>query len=161
MGERLTAAVITISDRCHAGEMVDRSGPAVASMLAEAGFETGDPEIVPDEVSRIAEAILAAERLGRGLIVTTGGTGLAPRDVTPQATLSVIDYEVPGLGEEMRRAGIASTPMAMISRAVAGVRGGSLVVNLPGSERGARESLAAVLPALEHAVRLLGGERSH
>ncbi|MGH7777264.1 MAG: MogA/MoaB family molybdenum cofactor biosynthesis protein [Candidatus Dormibacterales bacterium] len=161
MGEGLTAGVITVSDRCHAGEMEDRSGPAVAAMLRKAGFEAGQPEVVPDEREMIADAIRAAQERGCALIVTTGGTGLSPRDVTPQATISVVDYEVPGLAEQMRRAGLSSTPMSMISRATAGVRKDSLVLNLPGSERGARESLAAVTPALHHAVRLLRGEKAH
>ena len=98
---------------------------------------------------------------GYALIVTTGGTGLGPRDVTPEATAAVLDFEVPGLAEAMRAAGLQKTPLAALSRAVAGVRGGSLIVNLPGSVRGATESLEAVLPALEHAVRLTRGETAH
>ncbi|MGH7904025.1 MAG: MogA/MoaB family molybdenum cofactor biosynthesis protein [Candidatus Dormibacteraceae bacterium] len=157
----MRAWVITVSDRCAAGEMEDRSGPAVVAMLAGAGFDIPATETVPDDRDRIASALAAAAQLGHDLIVTAGGTGLGPRDVTPQATESVLDYQVPGLAEQMRRAGLATTPMSALSRAVAGVRGQSLILNLPGSERGARESLAAVLPTLEHAVRLLHGATAH
>jgi molybdenum cofactor synthesis domain-containing protein len=147
--------VITVSDRGSAGEAEDRSGPAVAKLLEEAGIEVTARHLVADEIPEIRALLREA---AADLIVTTGGTGLAVRDVTPQATLQEIDYEVPGMAEEMRRVGLRSTPMAMVSRAVAGVRGRTLVLNLPGSERGATESLAAVLPALGHALRLLRGE---
>ena len=150
--------MITVSDRCAAGEAEDRSGPAVAELLEAAGFEVIGRQVIPDEIDEIRAALHEA---GADLVVTTGGTGLAARDVTPQATLGEIDYEVPGLAEEMRRAGRESTPMAILSRGVAGVRGRSLIVNLPGSERGATESLAAVLPALGHALQLLAGRTAH
>lgn len=114
--------------------------------------------VVPDEVDAIRNALRSG---GPGLIVTTGGTGLAVRDVTPEATADLIEREVPGIAEEMRRAGVAATPMAILSRGLAGVMGSSLVINLPGSVRGATESLAAVLPALGHAVDLLAGESGH
>jgi molybdenum cofactor biosynthesis protein B len=133
----------------------------VAGLLTGGGFEVGAVQIVPDEREQIAGALTAAAEAGYDLVVTTGGTGLGPRDVTPQATAAVLDFEVPGLAEAMRRAGLASTPLAALSRGVAGVRRGTLIVNLPGSVRGATESLAAVLPALPHAVKLLQGDTGH
>jgi molybdenum cofactor synthesis domain-containing protein len=150
--------VITVSDRCAAGEAEDRSGPAVAAMLEEAGIEVTGRHVIPDESDEIRALLREA---GSDLVVTTGGTGLGPRDVTPQATALELDYEVPGLGEEMRRAGLASTPLSMLSRGLAGVRGRTLLLNLPGSARGATESLAAVLPALGHALELLQGRTAH
>lgn len=141
--------------------MEDRSGPAVVAVLARAGLEVAPAEVIPDDWGRIVDALLEAERQGAALVVTTGGTGLAARDLTPQATRSVIDHEVPGLAEQMRRVGVASNPMAMLSRGLAGVRGKTLVLNLPGSERGATESLEAVLPVLGHALNLLAGETGH
>ena len=155
------AFVLTISDRGHAGEMADQSGPAVAGLLAGSGFEVAPVQIVPDERELIAGALTAAAEAGYDLVVTTGGTGLGPRDVTPQATAAVLDFEVPGLPEAMRQAGLASTPLAALSRGIAGVRRGTLIVNLPGSVRGATESLQAVLPALPHAVKLLHGHTAH
>jgi len=150
--------VITVSDRCSAGQAEDRSGPALAHMLEEAGFPVVGRSLVPDEVAEIRAALREA---GADLVVSTGGTGLAARDVTPQATSMEIDYEVPGLAEEIRRVGVASTPMAVLSRGLAAVRGRSLVLNLPGSERGATESLAAVLPVLGHALQQLAGRTEH
>ena len=152
---------VTVSDSRHAGQNPDQSGPAVASLLRKAGYELAPVTIVPDERDQIGAAIKDAVVAGYALIVTTGGTGLGPRDVTPEATAAVLDFEVPGLAEAMRAAGLQKTPLAALSRAVAGVRGGSLIVNLPGSVRGATESLEAVLPALEHAVRLTRGETAH
>jgi molybdenum cofactor biosynthesis protein B len=153
--------VLTISDRGHAGTLADESGPAVAGLLAGGGFEVAPVQIVPDERDLIAGALTEAAEAGYDLVVTTGGTGLGPRDVTPQATASVLDFEVPGLAETMRRAGFEKTPLAALSRGVAGVRRGTLIVNLPGSVRGATESLQAVLPALPHAVKLLKGDTRH
>lgn len=150
--------MITVSDRCAAGEAQDRSGPAVARLLEEAGYEVSGRHVLPDEVEEIRTLLRNASAQ---LVVTTGGTGLAARDVTPQATATELDYQVPGIAEEMRRAGVASTPMAVLSRGLAGVRGNTLVVNLPGSERGATESLAAVLPAIGHALEQLRGNTSH
>ena len=155
------ARVITVSDRAAAGQMEDGSGPAVAAMLARAGFEVDPVEVVPDESDRIAAAIRQAASAGRRLVVTTGGTGLGPRDVTPQATAPLLDYPVPGLAEAMRQAGLARTPLAALSRGLTGVGGGALIVNLPGSVKGATESLEAVLPALPHAVQLLDGDTTH
>jgi molybdenum cofactor biosynthesis protein B len=155
------AYVITISDRASDGEMPDESGPALVEMLAGAGFETSLPELVPDEQDQIIDAIAAAVVGGAALVVTTGGTGLGPRDVTPQATSRLIDYEVPGLAEQMRRVGAASTPLAALSRGLVGVRGRTLILNVPGSVKGARQSLEAVLPVLGHATQLLSGDTKH
>ena len=155
------AHVITVSDGVFHGRRVDKSGPALAALLRGGGFEVGIPEVVPDEVERITEAIETAITRGAGIVVTTGGTCLGPRDVTPQATAALLDYEVPGIGEEMRRAGAAGTPMAALSRSMAGVRGKTLIINVPGSVKGAIESLEAVLPMLDHAVHLLHGDTAH
>ncbi len=132
----------------------------VAEALAAAGFEVTDRAVVPDEREDIERTLRALAR-SADLVVTTGGTGLGPRDVTPEATRAVLDVEVPGLGEAMRAAGLAHTPLAALSRGVAGVVGRALVLNLPGSPKGAIESLEAVLPALPHAMDLLGGDTSH
>jgi molybdopterin adenylyltransferase len=154
------AHVITVSDGVSAGTRADASGRALFDMLRAAEFEVSG-EVVPDMQRQIRDAIVAAAAGGADLVVTTGGTGLGPRDVTPQATATLIDYEVPGLGELMRRAGAASTPMAVLSRGLAGVRGETLILNVPGSTKGATESLAAVLPVLGHAIQLLHGNTSH
>ena len=150
--------MITVSDRCAAGEAEDLSGPAVARLLESAGIEVTNSNLIPDEADEIRALLREA---GADLVVTTGGTGLGPRDVTPQATAQELDYQVPGLGEEMRRAGLASTPLSVLSRGLAGVRGRTLILNLPGSERAATESLAAVLPVLGHALELLRGRTAH
>jgi molybdenum cofactor biosynthesis protein B len=155
------AHVITVSDGVFHGHREDKSGPGLIRLLAAGGFETGAPEVVPDERERIADAIETAVRRGADIVVTTGGTGLGPRDVTPQVTASLIEYEVPGIAEEMRRAGVASTPMAALSRSMAGVRGQALIINVPGSFKGATESLEAVIPMLGHAVKLLHGDTAH
>jgi molybdopterin adenylyltransferase len=154
-----TAAVITVSDRGAEGQREDRSGSEVAAGLEALGF-TIERVVVPDERHRI-EAALVAAASRHPLVVTTGGTGLTPRDVTPQATLAVVDYEVPGLAEAMRAEGRRHTPMASLSRAVVGVRGTSLIVNLPGSPKGAVESLEAIVPVLEHALETLAGPFDH
>lgn len=156
-----TAHVITVSDRASAGAMSDASGPALVHALKQAGFEVSGAELVPDERDRITGAIVAAVSRDVDVIFTTGGTGLGPRDITPQATASIIDFEVPGLAEEMRRAGAETTPTAALSRAIAGVRGRTLIVNVPGSVKGATESLAAVMPLLAHAIQLLHGDTTH
>jgi len=155
------AHVITVSDGVSAGTRADASGPVLLDLLKQAGFEVSGPEVVPDDQARIGDAIIAAVVDRNDLVVTTGGTGLAPRDVTPQATSMLIDYEVPGLGELMRRAGASSTPMAALSRGVVGVRGSAMIINVPGSPKGARESLEAVLPVLGHAMQLLHGHTKH
>jgi len=154
------AVVLTVSDRASAGQSPDESGPAVRQLLEDAGFEVGAVQILPDVHQLIAQ-FLASASVHYQLVVTTGGTGLGPRDVTPEATRSVLDYEVPGLGELMRAAGVRQTPMAALSRSMAGVRGHALIVNLPGSVAGARESLAAIVPVLGHAVQLLAGDTAH
>ena len=150
------AAVVTVSDRRSRGEGEDLSGPAVERVLAEIGVVVVARETVPDERRRIEDAL---RRLARShdLVLTTGGTGLAPRDVTPEATRAVWDREVPGLAEAMRAASLAKTPHAMLSRAACGALGAALLVNLPGSPRGAEENLRVILPALPHAVQLLRG----
>ena len=155
------AHVITVSDRVSAKKMADESGPALVRILKQAQFEVVGPEVVPDIEQHITDAIVAAAVNGTDVVVTTGGTGLGPRDVTPQATSVVIDFEVPGIAEAMRRAGAASTPMAALSRAMAGVRGHTLIINVPGSVKGATESLEAVVPMLGHAIRLLHGDTHH
>jgi len=156
-----TAHVITVSDGVFQGERTDDSGAALANLLTRAGFEVGGPQLVPDEVERIAEAVVTAVARGVDLVVATGGTGLGPRDVTPQALSTLIDYEVPGIGEAMRRAGTSSTPMAALSRSMAGVRERTLIISVPGSPRGAAESLEAVMPVVGHAIQLLHGRTSH
>lgn len=157
----ITVGILTVSDRSSRGEREDLSGPAIREALVEGLAEeitVASYEIVPDERAAIEEALRQwADQLGIDLILTTGGTGLAPRDVTPEATLAVIDKQVPGLAEAMRAASMAKTAHAMISRAVAGVRGQSLIINLPGSPRAVREALAVVMPAIPHAVDLLHG----
>src|ERR1700687_4482119 len=155
------ARVITVSDRASAKKMPDESGPALVRLLKQGHFEVSGPDVVPDNQKKITDAIVAAVAGGADVVVTTGGTGVGPRDVTPQATSKVIDYEVPGIAEAMRRAGAASTPMAALSRALAGGRGRTLIINVPGSVKGATESLEAVMPVLGHAVRLLRGDTSH
>jgi len=158
-GDSATAIVITTSDRSAAGERDDTSGEAVAERIAELGLEV-ERMVVPDERGRI-EATLVASAARHRLVVTTGGTGLTPRDVTPQATLAVVDYEVPGLAELMRAEGRRHTPMAALSRGVVGVRGETLIVNLPGSPKAALESLDALMPVLPHALETLVGPFDH
>jgi len=156
-----TAHVVTISDGAFHGKREDKSGPVLVSLLSRAGFEVGGPEVVPDETERIHEAVTAAVARGVDLVVATGGTGLGPRDVTPQAMATILDYEVPGIGETMRRAGASATPMAALSRSLAGVRERTLVISVPGSPKGASESLEAVMPIVGHAIQLLHGDTSH
>ena len=156
-----SAYVITVSDGVSARTREDESGRALVRILKDAGFDVMEPVVVPDEEQRIADALVAAADQGADVVVTTGGTGLGPRDVTPQATTAVIDFEVPGIGEAMRRAGAASTPMAALSRSMAGVRGHTLIINVPGSPKGAAESLEAALPVLAHAIKLLHGDTNH
>lgn len=151
--------VLTVSDGVAAGTREDRSGAAIAARVAELGGSVSRLT-VPDEVSAIANAITSGAAT-HAVVLTTGGTGLTPRDVTPQATRSVLTVEIPGIGEAMRAAGRASTPLADLSRAVAGAVGKTLVVNLPGSPGGALESLAAVEPILAHAIETLSGPHDH
>jgi molybdenum cofactor synthesis domain-containing protein len=155
------AAVLTISDRGSRGERDDLSGPAVQDILRNAGFTIAHYEVLADDRPLIEERLRSlADDSCMDLIVTTGGTGLTPRDVTPEATLAVIEREVPGIGEAMRFSSLARTPHAMLSRAVAGMRGQTLIINLPGSLRGARENLQVVLPALDHAMEKIKGDQS-
>jgi molybdopterin adenylyltransferase len=154
-----TALVLTASDKSAAGEREDASGAGIAERLEGLGFRV-ERGVVPDDRPAI-EGALKAGAATHPLVVTTGGTGLTPRDVTPQATLAVVDYEVPGLAEAMRAAGRRSTPMADLSRSIAGVRGGSLIVNLPGSPKAALESLEAIVPVLDHALETLAGPFDH
>jgi molybdopterin adenylyltransferase len=153
----MKVGILTVSDKGARGEREDRSGPAVREMIETAGGEVARTKIVPDERDDIRAVLIAWSDEGLELILTTGGTGFSPRDWTPEATKSVIEREAPGLPEAMRRAGAEKTPTAMLSRAAAGIRGSTLIVNLPGSEKAARESLAAILPALPHGVDILKG----
>lgn len=151
-----TAAVITVSDKGARGERTDTSGPAVRAMLEEAGFQVVYTAVIPDEERDIREALLhCADKLEVCLAVTTGGTGFSPRDVTPEATRAVIRRETPGLPEAMRADSMRRTPRGCLSRGTAGIRGRTLILNLPGSERAARENLSAVLPAVGHGVDML------
>lgn len=154
-----TAVVLTVSDGAAAGVREDLSGPALAGRLASLGFAVWR-EVVPDERERIEAAIVAAAARAP-LVLTTGGTGLTPRDVTPQATRAVIDHEVPGIAEAMRADGRTRTPLAVLSRGVVGVLGRALVVNLPGRPAAALESLATLEPVLEHALETLAGPHDH
>ena len=154
-----TAKVITVSDRCAAGEAEDKSGPVVAEMLQAAGYTLLNSALTSDEPDAIEAALLAAVAEDAALIVTTGGTGFSPRDNTPEVTLRVCERPVPGIPEAMRYASLQITPRAMLSRAAAGIRGSSLIVNLPGSPKAAKENLEAVLPALEHGLLMLRGGR--
>lgn len=155
----LHAAVLTVSDRCFRGEHADRGGPLTAKLLEGAGFAVVKTAVVPDEQDQIESALRAlADEDGVQLIVTTGGTGFAPRDVTPEATLAVCQRMVPGIPEAMRYASLQITPRAVLSRAQAGIRGGTLIINLPGSPKAAAENLEAVLPALEHGLEMLSGK---
>jgi molybdopterin adenylyltransferase len=154
----IRAGVITVSTKGAAGERVDESGPALREGLVAAGCEVVHSQLVPDDVERVATAILGAIRAGANVVLTTGGTGLSANDVTPEATRRVIDREVPGIAEAIRSRSLEKTPHAMLSRGVAGAVGSTLVVNLPGSPRAVRESLDIVLPVLPHAIELLAGE---
>ena len=157
----ITGGVITLSDKGSRGEREDISGREVIDMLADLDIRVADYEIVPDEKEIIKKKIIEYTDTRRlDLVVTTGGTGVSPRDVTPDATLEVIEKELPGMAEAMRAESMKKTPHAMISRAVAGIRGHSLIVNLPGSPKGARENLAVILPALKHTIEKIQGDES-
>ena len=153
------AAVLTVSDRSSRGERPDEGGPLISALLQDAGYEVLRTAIVPDEQAEIARFLREWADIGEvQLILTTGGTGFAPRDVTPEATCSDCQRMTPGIPEAMRAASLAITPRAMLSRAAAGIRGGTLIVNLPGSPKAAKENLEAVLPTLGHGLQMLSGE---
>jgi molybdopterin adenylyltransferase len=156
----ITAAVVTISDSCARGEAADRSGPAVAQFLEISKLQVVSREIVPDELAQIQNLLIRLSPEVR-LIVTTGGTGIAPRDVTPEATVAVCDRLIPGVAERMRSEGLKKTPRAALSRAVCGVRGTTLILNLPGSPTGAVQSLEAVADLIPHMIDLLSGKTLH
>lgn len=159
-GERKArVGILTISDKGSQGLRQDESGKTVFGILEEHGFDVVRQGIVPDDRQHIADTLVQwVDEEGLSLIVTSGGTGLSPTDVTPQAMQQVIDYPVPGMAEAMRAESLKKTPHAMISRAMVGVRKASLIINLPGSPRGAKENLYVVLPALDHALSKLGGD---
>jgi molybdopterin adenylyltransferase len=154
---QLEAKVLTVSDGVVAGTREDRSGPALVDQLAGAGFVVVDHRVVADGRESVGEALVELAEGFTGLVVTTGGTGFGPRDLTPEGTRVVLDREAPGLAEAMR----AANPLGRLSRGLAGTRGGALILNTPGSQAGAVENLAAVLDIVPHALRLLAGERAH
>jgi molybdopterin adenylyltransferase len=154
-----SVAVLTLSDKGSRGEREDVSGKILADMLASIGGRIDTSVVLPDDRKLIEEQLIYyADQRGVDVIATTGGTGVAPRDVTPDATRAVIDKEIPGMAEAMRLAGLQKTPFAMISRAIVGCRGKTLIINLPGSPKGVRENLEAILPAIPHAVEKLNGD---
>jgi molybdopterin adenylyltransferase len=156
------AAVLTISDSVSAGARTDRSGPAVRERLEQLGWSVSVMEAIPDEAAEIGARLATLADGGQiSAIFTTGGTGVAPRDVTPEATRAVLDREIPGLGELMRARGRQHTPLAALSRSVAGTRGRVLIVNLPGSPKGAVESLDAIVELVPHVLELLRGRTEH
>ena len=153
------ARVVTVSDRSHGGLRHDTSGPLLAELLQELGFATADVVVVPDEADEIQAALRAAIDDGVDLVATTGGTGFAPRDVTPEATRAVLDREAPGLAEALRLFNRDKVPTTILSRAVAGIAGSTIVVNLPGSTGGVRDGVAVLAPVIGHAVvQLRGGD---
>jgi molybdopterin adenylyltransferase len=157
----IKAGVLTISDKGFKGQRKDESGPLVAEILTKAGYMVEKQRIVPDNVEKIVEYLIKwVDTYGLRFIVTTGGTGVSPTDVTPEAMLKVTKYQIPGMAEAMRAASLTKTPHAMLSRAMVGVRGNSLIINLPGSPKGAKENLAVILPALNHALDKISGDMS-
>jgi molybdopterin adenylyltransferase len=156
------AKILVLSDSASRGEREDRSGPALRELLEEQGWVVAACEVLPDEAGEISRHLeIWADDGGCDAIFTSGGTGLGPRDVTPEATRAVLDKEIPGISERMRMEGERHTRAAMLSRAVAGCRSGRLIINLPGSVRGARQSLEAILEVLPHAIDLLRGNTAH
>ena len=161
MEEKIRAGILTISDKASQGERRDESGEMASRMLEGEGFSILKKRVVPDDRQQIVDTLVEwVDGDGLSMIITSGGTGLSPTDVTPQAMGELIDYEVPGLAEAMRAASLKKTPHAMLSRAMAGVRGSSLIINLPGSPGGVKDNLSVVIPALKHALSKLGGDPS-
>lgn len=157
----MKAAILVLSDRAARGERHDASGPALKEWLRQRGVATSRYEVIPDEVELIADRLMEwADSRAFDLVITCGGTGVSPRDVTPEATLRVLDRVLPGFGEAMRAKSLKKTPHAMISRAVAGIRRETLIINLPGSPKGALENLAAVWPAVPHALAKIQGDQA-
>lgn len=158
----LRTVVLTVSDACSRGEREDTSGAALVQLLTEIGAKIVKSRILSDDLDSLAQALKAcAEREDVNLIITTGGTGLGPRDNTPEATRQVIEREAPGIAEAIRAESLKATPMAMISRGVCGVRAGTLIINLPGSPKAVKESFAVIAPVLSHAIDLLEGRTAH
>ena len=156
--ERYTAAVITVSDRSAAGEREDKGGPLMRELLTAVGFDVVYTAVVPDELEEIKDELVSCiDEKGIALVVTTGGTGFSPRDITPEATIAICERLTPGIPEAMRAASLRVTDRAMLSRAAAGIRGRSLVINLPGSPKAARENFEAVAPSLAHGLEMLRG----
>ena len=162
MAAPLRAAVLTVSDSVAEGHRADESGPAVRKILEASGWQVSVAEVLPDDFPLLRERLLALVSGGQiDLILTTGGTGLGARDITPEATSAVMERSLPGVAESMRRVGAAKTPFAVLSRALAGVSRKTVIVNLPGSPKGARDSLNAILEVLPHAVKVIHGVESH
>lgn len=158
----MNAVVITVSDACARGEREDASGAALVDLLTKLGATIVETKILSDDLDPLAQALQNyAERADVDLIITTGGTGLGPRDNTPEATLRVIEREAPGIAEAIRAESLKATPMAMLSRGISGVRSGTLIINLPGSPKAVRESFAVIVPTLPHALDLLAGKTAH
>jgi molybdenum cofactor synthesis domain-containing protein len=159
MDKEFTAGVLTISDKGSRGKRKDESGETAVTMLEGEGFSITEKKIVPDDRRQIVDSLVEwVDIKGLDLIVTSGGTGVSPTDITPEAMEEIIDYQVPGMSEAMRAASLKKTPHAMLSRAIAGVRGSCLIINLPGSPGGVKDNLSVVLPALKHALSKLGGD---
>jgi len=157
----IKVGVLTISDKGFKGQRKDESGPLVAEILTKAGYIVEKQSIVPDDLEKIVECLITwVDKENLRLIVTTGGTGVSPTDVTPEAMIKVIKYQIPGMAEAMRAASLTKTSHAMLSRAIVGVRGDSLIINLPGSPEGAKENLAVTLPALNHGLAKISGDMS-
>ena len=155
------AAIVTVSDRCSAGTREDLTGSKLREVLVQEGYDVVDVRVVPDEMDKITEALrFLCDVLRCDLVVTNGGTGVSPRDVTPEATKQVIEREIPGMAEAMRHESLKKTPHAMLSRAVVGIRGSTLIVNLPGSPKGALENFMAIKAAIPHALEKIHGDSS-